>query len=146
MKNNNMQHTETMALLQGLKKCTLLELDYNQFNEPAVRALVDLLQWACTNIQTLGLSGTGIDDNCAEVLVNGLKTCTTLQSLNICENSIRNLRPLTGVLHNCTILTDHGSICKLDRENIKSEIENWNESSPVNMQYHLVHLDFFIIN
>ena len=124
MKNNNMQHTEIMTLLQGLKKCTLLqvlELDNNQFNKPAVRALVNLLQ-SFTNIQTLELSGTGIDDNCAKVLVNSLKTCITLQSLNICENPIRNLRPLTGVLHNCNILTDHGSTCKLDRKNIKSQI------------------------
>ena len=116
MKNNNMHHTGIITLLQGLKKCTLLqvlELDYNQLNEPAVRVLVNLLQ-SLTNIQTLGLSGTGIDDDCAKILVNSLKPYTTLQSLNICENPICNVRPLTGVLHNCTILTDHSSTCKLD--------------------------------
>ena len=123
MKSNNMQHTEIIALLQGLKRCThlqVLELDYNRFNEPAVRALVNLLQ-SFTNIQTLGLSGTRIDDNCAKVLVNGLKTCITLQSLNICKNPIHNVRPLTGVLHNCTILTDQGSACKLNRKKIESK-------------------------
>ena len=118
MKNNCMQHTEIMTLLQGLKKCTLLqvlELDYNQFSESAVRALVNLLQ-SWTNIQTLGLSGSGMDDNCAKILVNGLKICTTLQSLNICENPIHNVRSLTGILHNCTILTDH---CKIGMSHLQ---------------------------
>ena len=34
-----MHYTEIMALLQGLKKCILLqvlELDYNKFNEPVI--------------------------------------------------------------------------------------------------------------
>ena len=68
---------------------------------------VDLLK-SCTDIQTLGLSDTEIDDHCARVLVDGLKPCTTLQSVNICKNRIVDTRSLTGKLLHCTIITDDG--------------------------------------
>ena len=80
-----------------------IHLSYPTDPTDRIKALADGLKH-CTSLQTLNLSRSRIGDDGIKALAEGLKHCTSLQTLNLSDNCIVDVKALADGLKNCTSL------------------------------------------
>ena len=108
LENNNISDEALVDIITALSMCPRLQhldFDGNRLHKNGCKALSTLLQHSATKLQHLDLSNNEIDDEGIDALVPGLKTCSHLQKLRLCNTTSitnRGWRHLVSILETPT--------------------------------------------